>query len=129
MFGFVATALTITSLCADVQAQAIPSNVTIDNVTVTSPAAGVWIITVTGKVTLGTNHMYNGFLVSFTDSNNNNVTPFVNLTPPSSGNTATYTASVGTSNIGNWHVRAAMSYYTPPNTPGVVDKGKNFTVP
>lgn len=126
--------MALLSLCIVVSsayAQAVSSSVTIDSVTVTPQMmAGIYKVEVKGKVTLGTNDAYGGFTSYYTTPTSGVIAPFVNLTPPAAGKTATYTSyATVTSAKGNWKANSALSFMRPGAIPAVSMVESPFTVP
>lgn len=92
---------------------------------------GVYQITVKGKVTLGTNDTYEGFLAYALKPDGTTQVPlYVTLMPPAAGQTANFTAFVsGQTTLGDWVAVVSVAYST--NGPPIKPAGdrKAFTVP
>lgn len=107
----------------------VSSKVTIDKISVTATGGGNWDIVVTGTVTLGDNDTYKGFACSMKDPNGKTDVPYVNLTPPAPGKTATYTATTVAVVQGEWTVNSSLLYTDQTGAPGGAGTSKKFSVP
>jgi hypothetical protein len=113
--------------CAEAKAD-VSSGVTISGIKV-NPQGDGWNITMTGTTTLGTGCTLTSSYFAFTDPNGNNLAALVTWTQPVAGQTTNFTATLYTTNKGNWTGIATINYNTQNGGKGTATASQPFTVP
>lgn len=108
----------------------VKSSVVINSLTKKKLANGLYLLETKGTFTLGTNDVFYGVKMGYTDSQGQEHFPVVtDFTEPKPGQTTSFAFELQTNILGKWTTTAALYFFDPNFTASVVSQSKSIKLP